>query len=194
MSFGRAFRIANPVTLSNREDLKSLCYTELRVFQTFVFWTELVEEKKMSEQAAKAPTPEKPRNQRHTLHIETQTRVEFKDVTRQIEQLIEKSGIESGQCHVFVPHTSAAILINENYDPGLRQDIAKFLKELAPPNEDYHHNDGNCDSHLKATLLGATRTLLIENRRLLLGRWQGVYFCEFDGPRRRDLYVKLVSD
>jgi len=148
----------------------------------------------MSEQAAKAPTPDKPKNQRHTLHIETHSRVEFKDVTGQIEQLIEKSGIESGQCHVFVPHTSAAILINENYDPGLRQDIADFLKKLAPPNTDYHHNDGNCDSHLKATLMGATRTLLIESRRLLLGRWQGVYFCEFDGPRRRDLHVKLVSD
>lgn len=148
----------------------------------------------MSEQAAKAPTSGKPKNQRHTLHIETHSRVEFKDVTGQIEQLIEKSGIESGQCHVFVPHTSAAILINENYDPGLRQDIANFLKNLAPPSPDYHHNDGNCDSHLKATLMGATRTLLIENRRLLLGRWQGVYFCEFDGPRRRDLYVKLVSD
>ena len=148
----------------------------------------------MSEQAAKASAPEKPRNQLHALHIETHSRVEFKDVTRQIEQLIEKSGIESGQCHVFVPHTSAAILINENYDPGLREDIADFLKKLAPPNPDYHHNDGNCDSHLKATLIGATRTLLIENRRLLLGRWQGVYFCEFDGPRRRDLHVKLVSD
>lgn len=148
----------------------------------------------MSEQAAKASAPGKPKNQRHTLHIETQSRVEFQDVTGQIEELIGKSGIESGQCHVFVPHTSAAILINENYDPGLRQDIADFLKKLAPPNPDYHHNDGNCDSHLKATLMGATRTLLIEKRRLLLGRWQGVYFCEFDGPRRRDLYVKLVSD
>jgi secondary thiamine-phosphate synthase enzyme len=148
----------------------------------------------MSEQAAKAPSPGKSKNQRHTLHIETHSRVEFKDVTGQIEELIEQSGIESGQCHVFVPHTSAAILINENYDPGLRQDIGEFLKKLAPPNADYHHNDGNCDSHLKATLIGATRTLLIENRRLLLGRWQGVYFCEFDGPRRRDLYVKLVSD
>jgi len=148
----------------------------------------------MSEQAAKAATPDKTRNHRHTLHIETHSRVEFKDVTGQIQELIEKSGVESGQCHVFVPHTSAAILINENYDPGLRQDIAEFLKRLAPPNPDYHHNDGNCDAHLKATLVGATRTLLIENGRLLLGRWQGVYFCEFDGPRRRDLYVKLVSD
>lgn len=148
----------------------------------------------MPEHAAKASTTEKPTIQRHTLHIETNMRVEFKDVTGQIEQLIEKSGIQSGQCYVFVPHTSAAILINENYDPGLRQDIADFLKKLAPPNADYLHNDGNCDSHLKASLIGASKTLLIENGRLLLGRWQGVYFCEFDGPRRRDLHVKLVSD
>lgn len=148
----------------------------------------------MAEQQARAPSEAKAKNQRHTLHIETNSRVEFKDVTSQIEQLVEQSGIESGQCHVFVPHTSAAVLINENYDPGLRQDIADFLKGLAPPDAEYRHNDGNCDSHLKAALLGATRTILIENRRLLLGRWQGIYFCEFDGPRRRDLYVKLVSD
>ncbi len=148
----------------------------------------------MSEQAAKAPSPEKVRNQHHSLQIETQSRVEFKDITAQIERLIEKSGIQSGQCHVFVPHTTAAILINENYDPALRQDIADFLKRLAPPNADYQHNDGNCDSHLKAAVIGASKTLLIENHRLVLGRWQGVYFCEFDGPRRRDLHVKLVSD
>ena len=148
----------------------------------------------MAEQQARALSGAKAKNQRHTLHIETNSRVEFRDVTSQIEQLVEKSGIESGQCHVFVPHTSAAVLINENYDPGLRQDIADFLKELAPPDAGYRHNDGNCDSHLKAALLGATGTLLIENHRLLLGRWQGIYFCEFDGPRRRDLYVKLVSD
>lgn len=148
----------------------------------------------MSEQAAKAPIPGKPKNLRHTLQIETHSRVEFKDVTSQIEGLIEKSGIESGQCHVFVPHTSAAVLVNENYDPGLREDIADFLKKLAPPDKDYQHNDGNCDSHLKATLIGCAKTLLIENRRLLLGRWQGVYFCEFDGPRRRSMHIKLVSD
>jgi secondary thiamine-phosphate synthase enzyme len=148
----------------------------------------------MPEQAAKASTPGKARNQHHALQIETHSRVEFKDITGQIERLIEQSGVQSGQCHVFVPHTTAAILINENYDPALRQDIADFLKKLAPPGRDYQHNDGNCDSHLKAALIGASKTLLIENHRLLLGRWQGVYFCEFDGPRRRDLHVKLVSD
>jgi len=148
----------------------------------------------MSEQTAKAATQGKSKNQLHTLQIETDTRVEFRDITSQIQHLIERSGIQSGVCHIFVPHTSAAILINENYDPALRQDISDFLKKLAPPNLDYQHNDGNCDSHLKAALIGASKTLLIENYRLLLGRWQGVYFCEFDGPRRRDLHVKLVAD
>ena len=148
----------------------------------------------MSEQTAKAATQGKSKNQLHTLQIETDTRVEFRDITSQIQHLIERSGIQSGVCHIFVPHTSAAILINENYDPAQRQDISDFLKKLAPPNLDYQHNDGNCDSHLKAALIGASKTLLIENYRLLLGRWQGVYFCEFDGPRRRDLHVKLVAD
>ncbi len=148
----------------------------------------------MSEHAAQTSPTGKIANRRHTLQIETRSRVEFKDVTSQIENLIQKSGIESGQCHLFVPHTSAAVLINENYDPALRQDIADFLKKVAPPNADYQHNDGNCDAHLKSVLIGCTKTLLIENRRLLLGRWQGVYFCEFDGPRRRELHVKLVSD
>lgn len=148
----------------------------------------------MSEQAAKAPVSGKSKNQHHALRVETHSRVEFKDITAQIERLIEQAAIQSGQCHVFVPHTTAAILINENYDPGLRHDIADFLKKLAPPNADYQHNDGNCDSHLKAALIGASKTLLIENYRLVLGRWQGVYLCEFDGPRRRDLHIKLVAD
>lgn len=148
----------------------------------------------MSEQGAKASISDKEKNQHHTLRIETHSRVEFKDITGQIERLIERAGIQSGQCHVFVPHTTAAILINENYDPGLRHDFAEFLKKLAPPDAEYQHNDGNCDSHLKAALIGVSKTLLIENHRLLLGRWQGVYFCEFDGPRQRELHVKLVSD
>jgi len=146
----------------------------------------------MSEQAAKAS--DQVRTQHHTLQIETLSRVEFKDITGQLERLIERSGIPSGQCHIFVPHTTAAVLINENNDPALRQDLADFLKKLAPSTADYLHNDGNCDAHLKAALIGASKTLLIDKHRLLLGRWQGIYFCEFDGPRRRDFHVKLVAD
>lgn len=148
----------------------------------------------MHEHAGKAAAPEKSKNQHHALQVETHARVELKDITSQITRLIERSGIESGQCHIFVPHTTAAILINENYDPALRNDIENFLKKLAPVSPDYQHNDGNCDAHLKAALIGASKTLLIEHAQLLLGRWQGIYFCEFDGPRRRDLHVKLVAD
>lgn len=130
----------------------------------------------------------------HALELETGERVQFLDITGQLEKLVTASGVRSGLCHVFVPHTTAAILINENDDPALQKDLDQFLKRLAPPAATYHHNDGNCDAHLKASIIGCSKTLPIENGRLGLGRWQGVYFCEFDGPRRRGLRVKIVSD
>ena len=130
----------------------------------------------------------------HALQIETRTRVEFKDVTALIEEVIASSGAPSGVCHVFVPHTTAAVLVQENDDPALQRDLDQFLGQLAPREKEYHHNDGNCDSHLKAALIGCSKTLLFENGRLVLGRWQGVFFCEFDGPRRRELRVKIVPD
>lgn len=132
--------------------------------------------------------------QAHLLKLETRSRVEFKDITSLLEKLIAESGVTSGICVVFVPHTTAGILINENDDPQLRADFDNFLKQLAPRDRDYLHNDGNCDAHLKAALIGASKTLLIENGKLILGRWQGVYLCEFDGPRRREIRVKIISD
>ena len=128
------------------------------------------------------------------LRFETRSRVEFKDITGLLEKLILESGVASGTLVVFAPHTTAGILINENDDPHLQMDFDDFLKRLAPPDKDYHHSDGNCDAHLKAALIGASKTLLIENGRLVLGRWQGVFFCEFDGPRRRELRVKVIPD
>ena len=128
------------------------------------------------------------------LRIETRTRVEFKDVTSLIQKTIEETGIKSGTCYLFVPHTTAAVLINENDDPALMKDLDNFLSRLAPAGRDYFHNDGNCDAHLKAALIGGSKSLLIDNGQLILGRWQGVYFCEFDGPRRRDLRLKVVPD
>lgn len=130
----------------------------------------------------------------HELRVETRSRVEFKDLTGTIQGLVEESRVESGVCHLFTPHTSAAILINENDDPALQNDLDEFLKHLAPADGEYHHNDGNCDAHLKAALIGCYKTLLIENGHLLLGRWQGVFLCEFDGPRQRNIRVKIVSD
>ncbi len=139
-------------------------------------------------------TAQNTRAHTHTVQIETLLRVEFKDITNLLQGLIAESGVRSGICHLFVPHTTAAILINENDDPALQRDLANFLKQLAPQDHIYHHSDGNCDAHLKAAVIGGSKSLLIEDGRLILGRWQGVLFCEFDGPRRRDLRVKIVAD
>lgn len=146
----------------------------------------------MSAEAGKKASPTYARS--HALQVETRSRVEFKDLTALLQKLIAESGIQSGTCFVFVPHTTAAVLINENDDPALAKDFDRFLAELAPQDRDYCHNDGNCDAHLKAAVIGNSKCLLVEGGRLVLGRWQGVYFCEFDGPRRRDLRVKIVPD
>jgi secondary thiamine-phosphate synthase enzyme len=148
----------------------------------------------MALDTGKRATGANPRAHAQALQIETRSRVEFKDVTGLVQKLISESGVESGSCLVFVPHTTAAILVNENADPALQQDLDQFLKKLAPPDKDYCHSDGNCDAHLKASVIGCSKLLLIENGRLVLGRWQGVFFCEFDGPRRRDLRIKIVPD
>jgi secondary thiamine-phosphate synthase enzyme len=148
----------------------------------------------MAPEAGRAVATQRQTARLSALQVQTQTRVEFKDLTGLIQKLVEESGVHNGTCFIFVPHTTAAILINENDDPALQKDLDNFLKQLAPRDQDYEHNDGNCDAHLKAAVIGNSKTLLIENRRLVLGRWQGVFFCEFDGPRRRDLRVKIVPD
>ncbi|MDE3180134.1 MAG: secondary thiamine-phosphate synthase enzyme YjbQ [Acidobacteriota bacterium] len=129
-----------------------------------------------------------------TFQIETSLRVEFRDVTRMLQAAAVEAGAGSGVCHLFVPHTTAALLINEHDDQSLQTDFDEFLRRLAPPGLEYNHNDGNCDAHLKAALIGCSKTLLVEEGRLVLGRWQGVYFCEFDGPRRRELRMKFIPD
>jgi len=148
----------------------------------------------MADESEKPGMATKPAAILRALKIETRARVEFKDVTSLIQRTIEETGIKSGTCHLFVPHTTAAVLINENDDPALMKDLDSFLTRLAPADRGYLHNDGNCDAHLKAALIGTSKALLIEHGQLILGRWQGVYFCEFDGPRRRDLRVKVVPD
>lgn len=148
----------------------------------------------MALDAGKAVPVEGPRARASTATVETRSRVEFKDITSVIQRVITELGVQSGVCHVYVPHTTAAVLIQENADPALLKDLDRFLKGLAPPGQDYAHDDGNCDSHLKASVIGCSKTLLIEDGRLVLGRWQGVFFCEFDGPRRRELKLKVVSD
>jgi secondary thiamine-phosphate synthase enzyme len=144
--------------------------------------------------AGERTTAGKAAAQAHAVHVETRARVEFKDITSVIQKLVAESGVQNGTCFVFVPHTTAAVLINENADPGLRTDLDNFLRQLAPRDKNYYHDDGNCDAHLKAAVLGCSKSLLVENGRLVLGTWQGVYLCEFDGPRRREVRVKIVRD
>lgn len=148
----------------------------------------------MALEVGKAVSLESGRGQLRSIQLQTHSRIEFKDVTSEIQKLVADSGLRSGVCYVFTPHTSAAVLVQENDDPALQKDVDNFLSGLAPRDKNYHHNDGNCDAHLKASVIGCSKTLIVEKGRLLLGRWQGVFFCEFDGPRERQLHVKLVGD
>lgn len=148
----------------------------------------------MSPEADRVITPPRTTSRLSTTSIETDARVEFKDITDLIQKLVAGSGVQSGTCLLFAPHTTVGILINENDDPALQRDLESFLNVLAPRDREYQHNDGNCDAHLKAAVIGNSKSLLIENGRLILGRWQGVFLCEFDGPRRRELRIKMVAD
>lgn len=126
--------------------------------------------------------------------VRTHSRNEMIDVTAIVASHIQRQSIQDGMAIVFVPHTTAAVTINENADPDVRHDLLKKLQALIPKNEDYYqHDEGNSDSHLKTSLVGNSVTVLIEGGRLVLGRWQGIYFCEFDGPRTREMKIKVVS-
>jgi len=126
------------------------------------------------------------------FEVQTGSREVFVDITRQVEEEVRKSDIKSGICIVYVPHTTAAVTINENADPTVRQDILMTLRKSVPDSLPYAHAEGNSPAHVKSSLVGASITIPIEDGKLVLGTWQGVFFCEFDGPRRRQVYVKLV--
>lgn len=129
-----------------------------------------------------------------TISVRTSRRTELKDVTAEIEKAVRDSGCVSGTCMLYVPHTSAGILINEGDDPAVARDIEASLDRLAPRDAGYKHAEGNADSHIKAALAGASEIVFVEKGALALGRWQAVFFAEFDGPRTRDLRVKIVRD
>ena len=126
------------------------------------------------------------------FEVVTGSREVFVDITRQVEEEVRKSDIKSGICVVYVPHTTAAVTINENADPTVRQDILMTLRKAVPDSLPYAHAEGNSPAHVKSSLVGASITIPIEDGTLVLGTWQGVFFCEFDGPRRRQVYVKLL--
>ncbi|MCD6540147.1 MAG: YjbQ family protein [Candidatus Omnitrophica bacterium] len=126
------------------------------------------------------------------IKVNTHQREEFIDITQEVESAVRESKIKEGVCFVFSPHTTAGITINENADPSVKKDILNHLKKLVPFSGDYSHSEGNADAHIKASLLGNSVTVLVEGGNLVLGTWQGIYFCEFDGPRRRKLYVYFL--
>ena len=130
----------------------------------------------------------------HNINISTHAAVEFQDITGRVSEIIKSSGVQSGLCYLFVPHTTAAIMINEHADPSVVEDIAAQLDAMAPRHQKYRHAEGNSPAHIKAGLIGESVALFIEHGQPVLGTWQGIFFCEFDGPRNRSLMVKMVGD
>lgn len=126
------------------------------------------------------------------IPIKSSRRNEMIDITAKVEAAVSKSKVKSGLCMVFAPHTTAAVTINENADPDVKQDILEALKKLVPENAGYAHTEGNSDAHIKSSLVGCSELIAIKNSRLVLGTWQGIIFCEFDGPRNRKVFVKII--
>ena len=129
-----------------------------------------------------------------THKVRTSARNEMVEVTDHLRQVVARRNIGEGMLVVYVPHTTAAVTINENADPDVKHDMLEMLSQLVPQRERYYkHAEGNSDSHVKAAMAGHSVTVLVENGRLVLGRWQGVYFCEFDGPRERELLINPIK-
>jgi secondary thiamine-phosphate synthase enzyme len=124
------------------------------------------------------------------LEARTRSHSELLDITAQVQRTVSESGVQEGVCHVFVPHTTAGLTLNENWDPDVRGDLLRALAALVP-DVPYHHGEGNSPAHLLSTLVGASETLLVRGGRLVLGSWQGIYLAEFDGPRRRRVLVRV---
>ena len=127
-----------------------------------------------------------------TVSVKTTARVDMVDITHLVRREVEKEGVTDGLCVVYVPHTTSGVTINEGADPAVCSDIIRKLKQLVPPNDGYRHMEGNSDSHIKASLMGSSVTVLVEGGRLVLGTWQKIFYCEFDGPRSRKFFVKTI--
>jgi secondary thiamine-phosphate synthase enzyme len=128
------------------------------------------------------------------IHVKSQARIELINLDNAIGHCIDESGIRDGMCHLWVPHTTAAITINENADPAVVRDILYKTSKMVPCSDEYRHGEGNSDAHIKSSLFGPSLSLIITDGVLMLGTWQSIYFCEFDGPRNRMLFVKLTED
>jgi secondary thiamine-phosphate synthase enzyme len=128
------------------------------------------------------------------LTVKTKSRTELVDITAQVQSGIQKHGIREGLCFLYVPHTTAAVTINESADPSVKADILMVLNQIIPWQADYRHMEGNSPAHIKSSLVGASELIAIENRRLVLGTWQGIFFCEFDGPRTRKVHLRFLPN
>ena len=128
-----------------------------------------------------------------TFHVKTSAKTDFVDVTQSVQEAVRKSGVKEGICFIYIPHTTAAITINENADPTVPKDILMELNKIVPVQDRYQHLEGNSPAHIKASLIGPSLSVFVESGRLVLGTWQGIFVCEFDGPRSRQVYVKVLK-
>jgi secondary thiamine-phosphate synthase enzyme len=127
------------------------------------------------------------------LTVKTRSRTEMVDISADVGRVVAQSGVREGFCMFYVPHTTAGVTINESADPSVRADILMVLNQMVPWKAEYRHAEGNSPAHVKATLVGASQTVAIENGALVLGTWQGIFFCEFDGPRERKVHLRILE-
>ncbi|MFN2341190.1 MAG: secondary thiamine-phosphate synthase enzyme YjbQ [Halanaerobium sp.] len=128
------------------------------------------------------------------LTIKTNNKVEFIDITTKIQNAVKENNLGNGLVQIHIPHTTAAVTINENADPDVKADIKKEINKIIPFNDNYAHLEGNSAAHIKSSLFGVDQSIMVENKKLLLGTWQAIYFCEFDGSRNRNIYLKFIQD
>jgi len=128
-----------------------------------------------------------------SFQIRTSSQTEFIDITRSVQEAVKKAGAKDGVCIIFIPHTTAAVTINENADPSVVGDMEMAFNKIAPWKDAYRHLEGNSAAHIKASLIGCSEIVPVESGKLVLGTWQGIFLCEFDGPRNRSVYVKVIK-
>jgi secondary thiamine-phosphate synthase enzyme len=128
------------------------------------------------------------------INLKTNKRIELVDITDKIRAVLSKAKVKDGVCFIFCPHTTAGLSINENADPSVKLDIINTLNKLVPENAGYSHAEGNSDSHIKSSLFGCSLNIFVEYGELVLGTWQGIYFCESDGPRSREVWIKIIKE
>lgn len=127
------------------------------------------------------------------INVKTRRRTEFVNITSDVQEAVSQSGVKNGVCYIYVPHTTAGVTINEGADPSVEKDIENMLNKLIPHNAGYRHMEGNSDAHIKTAVVGSSEAVIIEGSRLLLGTWQAIFFCEFDGARNRKVTVKVIA-